>query len=509
MKLFLETKDFCTYLICKDILKKKAFIMENNIKELEPSLLWKHFSSLCSIPHPSKHEQKLSQFISEFAQQHKLELKSDNAGNLLIKKKATKGKEHVPLIILQSHLDMVPQKHDSVKHDFFNDPIKPYSDGEWVRAQGTTLGADNGIGVAASLAVLEDTSLQHGPLEVLFTIDEETGMTGVKHLDSGFLEGKRLINLDTEDDSELCIGCAGGVDIVATCKPIYEPVTEKKLSYQLAVEGLRGGHSGIDIHTGRGNAIKILNRVLFIASEKFDIGISSFNGGNVRNAIPRAATAQIVVPEEFESSFLKWIQEIESTIRSEYSPIEPDLKVSLMRSNHHRQILTRSLQTNLLQALYACPNGVYKMSNAFPDLVETSNNVSILKCDSDLIKIECLCRSSTESSREDCGNAILSALSLGCMHVEFHGAYPGWAPNPSSSLLACMKSVYKDVYAKEPHIIAVHAGLECGLIGAKYPEMDMVSCGPTICNPHSPEERVNIYSVKRFWKYLTTLIQGC
>lgn len=479
--------------------------MENNLQDLKPSLLWKHFSAICSIPHPSKHEQKLSQYIIDFAQQHQLSLKKDSVGNLLVRKNATTGKEHSPTLIIQSHLDMVPQKHDSIVHDFLTDPIRPFSDGEWVRAQGTTLGADNGIGVAISLAVLEDNTLQHGPLEVLFTIDEETGMTGVKYLDSSILEGKMLINLDTEDDRELCIGCAGGIDAVAIAKPVFVLVPDTMVSFKIAVEGLRGGHSGIDIHTGRGNAIKLLNRVLFMASEKYDIGISSFNGGNVRNAIPRLATAEISVPSSNERLFSIWLNDMEKLLRQEYTPIEPDLKISLVKTLSHKYQLSHASKTNLLRSLYACPNGVYKMSNAFADLVETSNNVSILKCDQTAIKIECLCRSSTESSREDCANVIASAFSLSGAEVEFHGGYPGWAPDPDSKLLADMNTIYKEVYSREPKIIAVHAGLECGLIGAKYPGMDMVSCGPTICNPHSPEERVNIASVEIFWKYLTTL----
>jgi dipeptidase D len=483
--------------------------MENNLQNLKPALLWKHFSAICSIPHPSKHEQKLSQYISNFAQQHQLDLKKDSVGNLLVRKKATSGKEHSPTLILQSHLDMVPQKQDSIAHDFLTDPIKPYSDGEWIRAQGTTLGADNGIGVAISLAVLEDTTLQHGPLEILFTIDEETGMTGVKNLDSSLLEGKMLINLDTEDDRELCIGCAGGVDAVAIVKPVFEAVPDSMVSFKIAVEGLRGGHSGIDIHTGRANAIKLLNRILYMASEQFNIGVSSFNGGNVRNAIPRLATAEISVPSNNEKSLIIWLNDLEKTIQQEYTPIEPDLKISLVKTLSHKQQLSKVTKSNLLRSLYACPNGVYKMSNAFADLVETSNNVSIIKCDQTTIKIECLCRSSTESSRGDCANAIASAFSLSGAQVEFHGGYPGWAPNPNSKLLAEMNTIYKEVYSCDPKIIAVHAGLECGLIGAKYPGMDMVSCGPTICNPHSPEERVNIASVEKFWKYLTILLARC
>lgn len=484
-------------------------MMENNLEDLKPSLLWKHFSAICAIPHPSKHEEKLSQYICDFARTHHLDLKKDSVGNILFRKNATSGKEHSPTLILQSHLDMVPQKHDSVSHDFLTDPVRPYSDGEWVRAQGTTLGADNGIGVAISLAVLEDTTLVHGPLEVLFTIDEETGMTGVNNLDPSLLNGKRLINLDTEDDHELCIGCAGGVDAVAIINPVFEPVPDNMISFKIALEGLRGGHSGIDIHTGRGNAIKLLNRVLYVASEQFNIGISSFNGGNVRNAIPRLATAEISVPESNEKSFTGWLSDIEKTIRQEHAPIEPDLKISLTKTALHKQQLSHATKTNLLRSIYACPNGVYKMSNAFADLVETSNNVSILKCDQTTIKIECLCRSSTESSRDDCANVIASAFSLGDAHVAFHGGYPGWAPNPDSKLLADMNAIYKEVYARDPDIIAVHAGLECGLIGAKYPGMDMVSCGPTICNPHSPEERVNIASVEKFWTYLTTLLSKC
>jgi dipeptidase D len=483
--------------------------MNYNLTDLEPSLLWKHFSTICSIPHPSKHEQNLAEWISGFALQQKLDYIRDSAGNLLVRKPATSGKEDSDIIILQSHLDMVPQKHDSTRHDFFTDPICPYSDGEWVRATGTTLGADNGIGVAASLAILEDRALAHGPLEVLFTVDEETGMSGVKNLDPNLLNGKRLINLDTEDDSELCVGCAGGIDVIATCKPVCEVVTGDKIAFKISIDGLRGGHSGIDIHTGRGNAIKLLNRILFIASEKFNIAIHNFNGGNIRNAIPRLATAEFVIPSTFENLLYDWLREMEKVIKSEQTPLEPEIQITLTKISMPAQSLSRALQTNLLQALYACPNGVYKMSNAFPDLVETSNNISILNCNPDSIKIECLCRSSTESSREDCGNAILSALSLGGMHVEFCSGYPDGLPIRHQKLLSCMKMVYRDVYNIDPAIVAVHAGLECGIIGAKYPGMEMVSCGPTIRNPHSPEERVSIESVKKFWNYLTTLLKTC
>lgn len=478
------------------------------LDKIEPKILWKYFSALCSIPRPSKNEQFVIQFIRETALKLNLEVHTDSTGNVIVRKGATPGKTNSPSITLQSHLDMVPQKNSGIQHDFYHDPIQTYIDGDWVKAKDTTLGADNGIGVAATLAILESNDIEHGPLEALFTVDEETGMTGAHNLQPGILKGNFLINLDSEDDDELCIGCAGGIDASAQLNYICERTENNRTAYQIALKGLRGGHSGVDIHLGRGNAIKLSNRILFDLIQKFDIRISSFNGGSARNAIPREAFADIVVPETFKNDISKHIAVLQKELCDEYCGTDPDLHIEITEIPLPEHVLSGPSQENLVRAIYACPNGVVKMNSQFPGVVETSNNLAVLQCSNGKINIYCLLRSSLQSAREDLGNAVLSALSLAEAHVEFSGAYPGWQPDPSSNLLKIMKSTYEDLFKKNASVRVIHAGLECGIIGAKYPELDMVSIGPTICHPHSPDEAVNIKSVQKFWNFLKACLKN-
>lgn len=480
----------------------------NELEELQPSSLWRHFNNLCAIPRPSGHYQAAAEYVEQFGKQLGFETIKDDTGNVLIRKKASKGKEHHPGVILQAHIDMVPQKNNDTIHDFTRDPIDAFVDGEWVRARGTTLGADNGIGVAAALAVIEDNGISCGPIEALFTIDEETGMTGAMGLPLDLLRGQMLINLDTELEGELFIGCAGGMDVSAILNVPMEKTGSERKGFSLAVKGLKGGHSGIDINLGRGNAIKLMNRLLFSAIESFDIRISEFHGGQVRNAIPREAFATIVVPSAYVDDFIAFVRGFEKTLRAEYTGSDPDLKIIFKEIELPSEVLSGAAQDNVVRSIYACPSGVVRMSDKIHGQVETSGNLSILECKNGLVTVHSLLRSSIESAREDLGNAVLSALSLSGAHVEFSGAYPGWNPDPSSPLLLQMKKIYQSLFGHEPQVKTVHAGLECGIIGAKYPGLDMISCGPTILHPHSPEERAHIGSVERFWMYLRKVLEN-
>ncbi|NLL12133.1 MAG: aminoacyl-histidine dipeptidase [Fibrobacter sp.] len=477
------------------------------IGALEPSSLWKHFNELCKIPRPSKGEQHVSRFIQQTAHKLNLAVQIDSIGNVLVKKDACSENKNRPTVILQSHLDMVQQKNSGVDHDFQHDPIQTYIDGDWVKAKDTTLGADNGIGVAAALSVLESTDIDHGPIEALFTVDEETGMSGAFHLSPELLKGKFLINLDSENDDELCIGCAGGINATAQLTTICEIADNHRTSFQISLKGLRGGHSGIDIHLGRANAIKQLNRVLFELVQNFDIRISSFSGGSARNAIPREAFATFVIANSYIDELKAFIAVLQNKLYQEYSVTDPEIRLELTQIPPVKQVLTSPAQENLLRAIYACPNGVMRMNNQLPELVETSNNLAMLECNEGENTIHCLLRSSLESARDDLSNAVLCALSLAEAHVEFSGAYPGWEPDPDSELLKILQSTYEDLFQKKPDIRAIHAGLECGIIGAKYPGLDMVSIGPTICHPHSPDEAVSIRSVQKFWRFLSASLE--
>jgi len=474
----------------------------SSLDQLDPSILWKHFSKICSIPHISKHEGQLVKYISDFADSHGLGYNIDNTGNICVIKNASRGRENQNGVILQGHLDMVPQKNDNIRHDFLKDPITPVIEGDWIKASDTTLGADNGIGSATMLAILESDTISHGPLEALFTVDEEAGMSGAHGLKNDFLKGKKLINLDTEDDSELIIGCAGGLDCSASESYPEEIIDSDTAAFTITIKGLKGGHSGIDINLGRGNAIKLLNRIIHACASKIDLRICSVNGGSVRNAIPREAAAVVTVPKSDEAALNSILTAQQITLQNEFYGSESDIKISLMHADLPEKIMNRKTQTALIKAIYACPNGVIRQSSRVHDIVETSNNLAIVNCSSGTISLHCLLRSSIKSSIDDLQTAIESALTPGGLDVHFSGGYPGWEPNPDSSLLRTMMNVYESLTGDLPDVNIVHAGLECGIIGSKYPALEMVSCGPIVQFPHSPDERVSITSVKRFWNFL-------
>jgi len=477
-----------------------------NIKELKPTVLWNKFSDICSIPHPSKKEEKLVNYIKEFAKKNNLDLYIDEVSNIIIRKPAKKGYENLKTVILQAHLDMVPQKNNDKQHDFEKDPIVPIIDidNEWVKADGTTLGADNGIGLAAALAILEDNSIEHGPIECLFTVDEETGMTGAFGLKPGILKGDILLNLDSEEEGELFVGCAGGLNATAKLKYNTRKVSEDEIGINLSITGLKGGHSGCDIHLQRGNANKIMIRLLMMLVKKYDIGIIKIEGGDLRNAIPREAYASIVAKLGRKDEIIRFINEYIETIKKELIHVENNINVKydIIDDVKKESAFDSSSRDVILRAIYSCPNGVIRNIDDMENVVETSNNLAIIKTEDSYVKIQCLLRSSVDSAKEDLANMIESVFKLAGGDVIFDGAYPGWKPNLNSPILQVMKSGYKKLYDKEPEVKVIHAGLECGLLGGVYPNLDMISFGPTIKYPHSPDEKVNIKSVERFWNYL-------
>ncbi|MFC2137042.1 aminoacyl-histidine dipeptidase [Bacteroidota bacterium] len=482
--------------------------MEKVLQHLEPQKIWINFEKICEIPHPSTKEQKLADFVKSFGEELNLETLVDDVGNILIRKPATKGLENRKTVILQAHLDMVPQKNRNKKFDFDNDPIDVIIDGEWIKANETTLGADNGVGVAAIMAVLESNDIEHGPIEGLFTIDEETGMTGAFGLEPGFLQGDILLNLDSEDEGELYIGCAGGMDTTATLTYHEENVPENFLCYKLSVTGLKGGHSGMDINKGRGNAIKIMGRILWEATKNFDLRLIEITGGGMRNAIPREAFAVIAIPKTFEQEFQDYYDFIYDTIKSELEISDPIFTLDLNTHDMPEMAIDFNTQKKLLAAIYACPNGVIRHDPSMPSIPETSSNLAIINTDSGRIEIQFLLRSSIESAKDDLGNMLLSIYELTGAEVAHSGEYPGWRPNIESEILGVMKKVYNDQFGKDPEVKIVHAGLECGVIGDTYPNLDMISFGPTIVHPHSPDERVEIRSVQKFWQYLLETLKS-
>jgi dipeptidase D len=484
------------------------FNMATEVKELSPKALWNNFQSLCNIPRPSKNEMRAVDFAVDFAIKHNLEYKKDEVGNVVIRKPATKGNENKPGVVLQAHLDMVPQKNASTVHDFDKDPIQAYIDGEWVKAKGTTLGADNGIGVSAALAVLESNDIPHGPIEVLLTIDEETGMTGAFNLKPDFLKGRILMNLDSEDEGELYIGCAGGVNTSADFKFTAETVPSGYKPYRMILTGLKGGHSGLDINLGRGNANKLMNRFLWKASREMGLRIAGVEGGNLRNAIPRESFVTAVVPGDKEKELSKWATEFSQMLVNELGSVEPTLKFEILPTDMPRHIIEKKVQDKLLNVIYTLPNGTIRMESDMPEVVETSTNLAIIKSHADHIEIKCLLRSSIESAKNDLCNAMTAAFELAGAEVEHSGSYPGWKPNVDSQILKTMKKVYESKYSKTPEVKVIHAGLECGIIGDVYKGMDMVSFGPTIRHPHSPDEKVNIATVEKFWIYLTETLKA-
>ncbi|HEX9827572.1 MAG TPA: aminoacyl-histidine dipeptidase [Flavobacteriaceae bacterium] len=485
--------------------------MNSEIRQLEPKVLWNKFADLNAVPRPSKKEERVIQFMKDFGQQLGLETLVDKVGNVIIKKPATLGFEDRKTVVIQSHLDMVHQKNNETAFNFDTQGIEMYIDGDWVRAKGTTLGADNGLGVATIMAVLESKTIPHPAIEALFTIDEETGMTGAKGLEGGLLNGEILLNLDTEEDDEIGVGCAGGVDVTATRTYIEEetlvPTVWDKTGFSITVKGLNGGHSGMDIHKGLGNANKIMNRLLFDGFEKFGLRISEIDGGGLRNAIPRESNAIVAIDAIHESTFVSDMKDLALEIKTELKTMEPNLEILISKTETPKKIMDLGVQEGLTRALYAACNGVYRMSADIPDLVETSNNIASVLVKDGQIKIACLTRSSVESSKWDLANALRATFELTGCEVEFTGDYPGWTPNMDSEILRLMTKIYKELNDEEPHIAACHAGLECGILGTHYPKMDMVSFGPTIRGAHSPDERAQISSVQNYWKYVLEILK--
>lgn len=479
----------------------------SELLNLEPKGLWKHFDKICSIPHPSKHEEKIVAALVEFAKANNIEHKVDETGNVIMRKPASKGMENCKGVILQAHVDMVPQKNNDTKHDFEKNPILPRINGEWVCATGTTLGADNGIGAAAALAVLEDKELVHGPIEALFTIDEETGMTGAFGLKAGELKGDILLNLDSETEGELYVGCAGGVDATIRFNFKKEAMPAGYQALTLSVKGMKGGHSGMDIILGRGNANKTLFRVLK-ALEKFDCRLGEINGGSLRNAIPREAFCTIAIPTAKLSEAKAEVKNLESIVKNELSAVEPDVTISLEETCSCSFLIDQDTARRVIRTVYACPNGIYRMSDSMENLVETSSNLAIVKTEGEQIVACALLRSSVDTAKADFAEMMASVVELAGGKIEFTGGYPGWKPNMHSPILETMTATYKKLFGRTPKVMAIHAGLECGLLGGVYKNWDMISFGPTIKHPHSPDEKVNINSVKLFWDYLTETLKN-
>lgn len=479
------------------------------IKDLKPSAVWNYFYEISQIPRPSKKEGKIIAYLLDFAKKHNLEVKKDDAGNVLITKPATKGKENLPTVILQGHVDMVCEKNTGTVHDFDNDPIETVVEGNWLKAKGTTLGADNGIGVAAALAILSSDTIEHGKLECLFTVDEETGLTGAYALSKDFLNGDILINLDTEEEGEVYIGCAGGKITTATFTYKPENIPANYFWFKAQVKGLNGGHSGSEIHKGLGNANKILNRYLWELSKKYDLSLAEFNGGNLHNAIAREAYAIAGVPYNKKEEVIVALNTLAPEIEAELKSIDPNLKMTVESTDAPSFIIDKDTTNNLLNALYACPHGVLGMSFEIPGLVETSTNLASVKMkEGNTILITTSQRSSTNSLKDDAGNMVNAVFTLAKADVVHSAGYPGWRPNPDSKVLGVAKDAYKKLFDKEPEIMAIHAGLECGLFLEKYPHLDMISCGPTIRNAHSPEEQVEIPSVEKWWVFLLEILKN-
>ncbi len=480
----------------------------SDILNLEPKAVWHYFHDITQIPHPSKKEEKVIEYVMEFGKKHNLETSRDKVGNVLIRKPATKGMENRQGVIFQTHLDMVPQKNNDKKHDFEKDPIQTIIQGEWVTANGTTLGSDNGIGVAAALSVLAAENISHGPIEALFTIDEETGMTGAFGLKKGLLKGDILLNMDSEDENEICVGCAGGIDISATKDYSEEKSPKDFIAYKVIASGLKGGHSGVDIALGRANSNKIMFRFLMQAESDFGIRLAEASGGNLRNAIPRESSAIVLVASIRITEFEKFVKEYEKMYRSEFAETEPDLNFSCNKVEIPGKVMKKDDQYRIIRAVFACPNGVQRMSQAMPGLVETSNNMAIVKCSNGLFECHNLARSSVNTAKEATAWKIAAVFHLIDAKVTVSGGYPGWNPNMQSPVLKVITRVFTKMFGKEPDVKAIHAGLECAIIGGTYPNLDMISFGPTIKFPHSPDEKVNIASVQKFWDFIIETLKN-
>ena len=482
--------------------------MSQEIRNLEPKPLWNKFADLNAVPRPSKKEDRVIEFMKKFGNDLGLETFEDEIRNVIIRKPATPGMENRKAIVLQGHLDMVHQKNADTVFDFDTQGIEMYVDGDWVRAKGTTLGADNGLGVAMIMAILESTDIKHPAIEALFTIDEETGMTGALNLKGGVLRGDILLNLDTEEDDEIGIGCAGGIDVTATRSYHEEEVPEGSVGHLITVKGLSGGHSGMDINKGLGNANKIMNRLLFDGFENFGLQIAEINGGSLRNAIPRESQAKVIIAEMFDEAYIFDMQEIINDIKAEYKTTEPNLTIEIVKCDLPKKVMDLGVQEGIIRSLYAAHNGVYKMSADMENLVETSNNVARVIIKDGEISIGCLTRSSVETAKFDLANALRSAFELSGCEVTLAGSYPGWTPNVNSEILDLLVSVYENQNGEKPNVAACHAGLECGILGTNYPNMDMISFGPTIHGAHSPDERASIASSQKFWKFVLEILEN-
>ncbi|WP_044405183.1 aminoacyl-histidine dipeptidase [Lacinutrix sp. Hel_I_90] len=482
--------------------------MNSEIRSLEPKALWNKFADLNAVPRASKKEARVIAFMKAFGNNLGLEVIEDEVGNVIIKKPATAGMEDRETIVMQSHLDMVHQKNTDTNFDFETQGIEMYIDGDWVRAKGTTLGADNGLGVATIMAVLESKAIVHPAIEALFTIDEETGMTGAMGLKGGVLSGGILLNLDTEEDDEIGVGCAGGIDVTATRAYKEEETPEFKTGYEIRVKGLQGGHSGMDIHKGLGNANKIMNRLLFDGFENFGLRISEIDGGSLRNAIPRESSAIVAIDTLHDAVFNAEMSALAEIIKTELKTLEPDLEIVVSKTETPEKIMDLGVQEGMTRALYAAINGVYRMSADIPDLVETSNNVARVIVKEGEIKIGCLTRSSVDSSKMDLANTLRATFELTGCEVEFSGDYPGWTPNMDASILKVLSNLYEKINGEKAHVAACHAGLECGILGSNYPEMEMISFGPTIRGAHSPDERASISSAQKYWKFVLEILKN-
>lgn len=476
------------------------------LHSIEPQAVWRHFENLNAVPRPSKKEERVRDFMKAFGKNLGLETHEDAVGNIVIKKPGAKGKENSPIVALQAHLDMVHQKNNETVFDFDQQGIDMFIDGDWVRAKGTTLGADNGIGVAAIMALLESTDIPHPSLEALFTIDEETGMTGAKNLDASLVSAKTMLNLDTEEDDEIDIGCAGGIDVTAAANYVEQPAPAGSEAYRIIVNGLRGGHSGIDIHRGFGNANKIINQILIDLNEKFDFQLSALQGGSLRNAIPREAESILIVEKEKSVGFEGYFNNVCSKIQSGFSDTEPNLCIQLMKTQLPEKVMETGFQKKTLQAVKQAHNGVYRFQKDFPDMVETSNNLAKVNIKSGQLAIDCLTRSSSENSKHELANLLKKTFEATGFEVQFGNDYPGWDPEPDAEILHKYIRLYETLHGQKPHVVACHAGLECGILKEKLPDVQMISFGPTILGAHSPDERVCISSVQKFWVLLTKLL---
>ena len=478
------------------------------IKDLKPQVVWNNFYGLTRCPRPSKHEEIVRQHLLDWAKEHKVEAFADETGNVIMRIPATPGYENRKGVVLQGHMDMVPQKTADTVHDFLKDPINTVIDGEWVTAVGTTLGADNGMGVAMAMSVAEDKSIKHGPIEVLVTYDEETGMTGAEALQPGILKGDILLNLDSEDENELCIGCAGGLDAEADFKYKSLPVPAGYVGYKIEIKGLSGGHSGMDISLYRGNANKIMVRTLIPMLERYGAKVADFNGGSLRNAIPFEADTLIALPKEKATAAIRYANEILKICRERFEQSDPGFQWSITKVNKPARCIEDAVILNACKAIAVCPSNVIRMSQTMPGLTETSINLAVVRCKRGHLTVNSLLRSAMNTAKQELAMRVKYIFEFAGAKIKFFGGYPGWTPKPDTPINKLINDMHVKLYGTPMNVLATHGGLECALLGAKYPNWEMVSIGPTVLYPHSPDERVNIASVQRSWDLLKAVLEN-